>query len=64
MIGFTLDRQDRARLERARELGARDVRRVGLEADRLSRPIPVDHPYFARCLERGEGRTRLARQRE
>ncbi|MDX1650479.1 MAG: acyl-CoA dehydrogenase family protein, partial [Myxococcota bacterium] len=28
------------------------------EADRLSRPIPVGHPYFDRVLARGGGRTR------
>src|SRR6185436_13424887 len=38
----------------------REIRPVGLEADRLGRPIPVDDPYFARCLARGEGRTRWA----
>jgi acyl-CoA dehydrogenase len=48
----------RERLERAREIGEREVRPVGLEADRLGRPIPVDDAYFRRCLERGEGRTR------
>jgi acyl-CoA dehydrogenase len=53
-----IDRVMRERLLRARELGEREVRPVGLEADRLARPIPIDHPYFARCLARGEGRTR------
>src|SRR5215831_3721518 len=48
----------RERLEQARELGRREIRPVGLEADRLSRPIPVGDPYYARCIARGEGRTR------
>ena len=59
-MDFVIDTADRQRLEHARELGATEVRPVGLEADRLSRPIPVDHPYFVRCLARGEGRTRWA----
>jgi acyl-CoA dehydrogenase len=57
---LSIDRNMQRRLEQARELGATEVRPVGLEADRLSRPIPVDHPYFQRCLQRGEGRTRWA----
>ena len=57
---LVIDRAMRERLEQARELGEREVRPVGLEADRLGRPIPVDDPYFQRCLERGEGRTRWA----
>ncbi|MFI5308425.1 MAG: acyl-CoA dehydrogenase family protein [Polyangiales bacterium] len=57
---LAIDAATRQRLLRARELGEREVRPVGLEADRLSRPIPVDHPYFQRCLARGEGRTRWA----
>jgi acyl-CoA dehydrogenase len=55
---LSIDRATQQRLEQARELGQREVRPVGLEADRLGRPIPVDHPYFQRCLARGEGRTR------
>jgi acyl-CoA dehydrogenase len=58
MIDFSLNAAERTRLSQARELGASEVRPVGLEADRLSRPIPVDHAYFARCIARGEGRTR------
>jgi acyl-CoA dehydrogenase len=57
---LVIDKLTRHRLERARELGQHEVRPVGLEADRLSRPIPVDHAYFQRCLARGEGRTRWA----
>jgi acyl-CoA dehydrogenase len=61
---FAIDAAMRERLERARELGRREVRPVGLEADRLGRPIPVEHPYFAGCLARGEGRTRWKRPAE
>jgi acyl-CoA dehydrogenase len=55
---FAIEPAMAARLEAARELGRTEVRPVGLEADRLSRPIPVDHPYFARVIARGGGRTR------
>ena len=55
---LVIDKAMQARLERVRELGSAEIRPVGREADRLSRPIPVDDPYFVRCLARGEGRTR------
>jgi acyl-CoA dehydrogenase len=57
---LSIDRATQQRLEQARDIGQREVRPVGLEADRLGRPIPVDHPYFQRYLARGEGRTRWA----
>jgi acyl-CoA dehydrogenase len=57
-MDFGIDAATRARLERAREIGRAEVRPVGLEADRLARPIPPEHPYFQRALARGEGRTR------
>jgi acyl-CoA dehydrogenase len=57
-MDFSIDKATRERLEAAREWGRREVRPVGLEADRLGRPIPADHPYFRRVIERGEGRTR------
>ena len=41
-----------------RELGAAQIRPLGLEADRLGRPMPADHPYFAALLALGLGRTR------
>jgi len=56
-VNLALDPELRRRLDRAREIGRDEVRPVGLEADRLARPIPPDHPYFERCLARGEGRT-------
>ena len=55
---LSIDRAMQQRLDQAREIGEREVRPVGLEADRMSRPIPVDHPYFQRYVARGEGRTR------
>jgi acyl-CoA dehydrogenase len=57
-VEFLIDKHMRERLEEARERGRSEVRPVGLEADRLARPIPVDHPYFAALVARGEGRTR------
>ncbi len=57
-MDLRLDQDSLVRLEKARELGRSEVRPVGLEADREGRPIPVEHPYFERCIARGEGRTR------
>ena len=55
---FAIDKAMRDRLEAARERGRTEVRSIGLEADRLGRPIPVGDPYFQRLIDRGEGRTR------
>ena len=57
-MDFTIDKAMRERLDEARECGRREVRPIGLEADRLGRPIPTDDPYFASLIARGEGRTR------
>ncbi len=57
-MDLRVDDDTRARIEAARELGEREYRPAGLEADRNGAPLPVDHPFFARCIERGEGRTR------
>ena len=57
-MDFAIDPALRERLEETRVFGREDVRPVGLEADRLGRPIPVGDPYFERVLERGGGRTR------
>jgi len=57
---FTIDPATREKLEEAREIGEREMRPVGLEADRAGAPIPPDHAYFKRYVERGEGRTRWA----
>jgi len=55
---FEIDAATRNLLEMLRERGRTEMRPIGLEADRLGRPIPVGAPYFARLIERGEGRTR------
>jgi len=57
-MNFEIDEATRVRLEVIRERGRSEVRPIGLEADRLGRPIPVEDPYFSRLVERGEGRTR------
>jgi acyl-CoA dehydrogenase len=55
---FRIDVATRDTLEGVRERGEREARPIGLEADRLGRPIPVDDPYFAKLIARGDGRTR------
>jgi len=55
---FSIDKAMHEALQQARERGEREFRPIGLEADRLGRPIPADHPWFQRLIERGEGRTR------
>jgi acyl-CoA dehydrogenase len=57
-MDFSLDDKTLEALDRLRIWGREEVRPVGLEADREARPIPVGHPYFDRCLARGDGRTR------
>jgi acyl-CoA dehydrogenase len=57
-MDFQIDESMREALEAIRNRGRTEVRPIGLEADRLGRPIPVDDPYFAKLIERGEGRTR------
>jgi acyl-CoA dehydrogenase len=58
MIDFRIGARTRERLAEAREWGRAAMRPAGLEADRMSAPLPVDHPYFAKFVERGGGRTR------
>lgn len=53
-----LDPGVRERLLRLRELGRTQMRPLGLEADRLCRPTPPDHPFFALLVRLGLGRTR------
>jgi len=58
VIEFGVDALTRERLAEARDWGRSAMRPAGLEADRLAAPLPVDHPYFAKFVERGGGRTR------
>lgn len=48
----------RDRLLRVRALGRERMRPLGLEADRLGRPVPPDHPFFQDLVRLGLGRTR------
>ncbi|MBW2275411.1 MAG: acyl-CoA dehydrogenase family protein [Deltaproteobacteria bacterium] len=57
-MDFAVDKSTLETLERIRHRGKTEARPIGLEADRLGRPIPADDPYFAKLIERGEGRTR------
>ncbi|MDH3686147.1 MAG: acyl-CoA dehydrogenase family protein [Myxococcales bacterium] len=57
-MDFEVPSEVRERLADVREWGKAAVRPAGLEADRNGAPLPVDHPYFVSCLERGEGCTR------
>ena len=60
-MDFEIDKGIQGAIEMVRQRGRTEMRPIGLEADRLGRPIPVDDPYFARVIERGEGRTRWRR---
>jgi acyl-CoA dehydrogenase len=57
-MDFTLDKDSAERLARVRKLGSTQMRPLGLEADRLGRPVPPDHDYFKLLLSIGLGRTR------
>ena len=57
-MDFALDARTRERILAAREWGRSHVRPAGLEADRLGKPLPEEHPYFKACVARGDGRTR------
>jgi len=58
-MNLFLDPQTRERLAQVRVLGREHVRPVGLEADRLGRPTPPDHPFFQTLVALGLGRTRF-----
>ena len=46
------------RLEGIRALGQSQMRPLGLEADRLGRPTPPEHPFYELLIKSGQGRTR------
>ncbi len=60
MIEYRVHEAIQARVAEARELGRKELRPAGLDADRKGAPIPRDDPFFDRCIERGEGRTSWA----
>jgi acyl-CoA dehydrogenase len=55
---LALDAATAQRLAGIRALGSSQIRPLGLEADRLGRPTPADHPFFAALVKAGQGRTR------
>lgn len=57
-MDFSVDAATADRLEEARAWGRSEMRPAGWEADRAGHPLAEDHPYFARALARGGGRTR------
>jgi acyl-CoA dehydrogenase len=57
-MDFTIDKEAAERLARVRQLGRAHIRPLGIEADRLGRPVPPDHDYFKLLLKAGLGRTR------
>ena len=57
-MDFTVDKETAERLARIRQLGATQIRPLGIEADRLGRPVPPDHDYYKLLLKMGLGRTR------
>lgn len=57
-MDFTIDKATQARLERVHELGKNYIRPLGLECDRLGRPLPPEHDYFKMLHKMGMGRTR------
>ena len=57
-MDFRVDVATEKRVAAVRRLGASQVRPLGLEADRLGRPVPPDHAFYRTLLELGLGRTR------
>lgn len=57
-MDLALDASLRERLLRMRALGRTRMRPLGLEADRLGRPVPPEHPFFQELVSLGLGRTR------
>lgn len=45
------------RMDEARVWGHDEMRPAGLEADQKGAPLPPEHPYFQKFLDRGWGRT-------
>ena len=57
-MDFAIDSNTQQRIERLQELGREHMRPLGIEADKLGRPTPPDHPYFEKLVGMGYGRTR------
>jgi acyl-CoA dehydrogenase len=59
---FAIDETTRRRLAGLAQLGRTQIRPLGLEADRLGRPTPADHPFFELLIKVGQGRTRWSEE--
>ncbi len=57
-MDFAIDSTTQQRIEKLQELGREHMRPLGIEADKLGRPTPPDHPYFEKLVAMGYGRTR------
>ena len=57
-MDFSIDPSTLKRIQRMDDLGREHMRPLGLEADRLGRPTPPEHPYFQKLVGMGFGRTR------
>ena len=57
-MNLAIDSATQQRLIGIREMGASQIRPVGLDADRLGRPTPPDHEFFKQLLKLGHGRSR------
>ena len=57
-MNLVIDGPTRERLDSVRAIGESQIRPVGIEADRLGRPVPPDHPFFEMLVKVGLGRTR------
>ncbi|MDH3213011.1 MAG: acyl-CoA dehydrogenase family protein [Myxococcales bacterium] len=63
-MDFAPDAATRKRVEQLSQLGRAQIRPLGLEADRLGRPTPPDHPFFDLLIQLGQGRTRWSEESE
>ena len=57
-MDFAIDSTTQQRIEKLQELGREHMRPLGIEADKLGRPTPLEHPYFEKLVGMGYGRTR------
>jgi acyl-CoA dehydrogenase len=55
---FSIDADTRKRLDQIGQLGRTHMRPLGIEADRLGRPVPPDHAFYELLIKLGLGRTR------
>lgn len=55
-MDVTLSPELKTLIEDTREWGKSEARPAGLEADRAGAPLPVDHPYFQKYMDRGRTR--------